>query len=60
MFNLGGPEIIIIAIIVLWFFGASKLKDFAKYLGESTREIKKFKEELEKSSGTDEGNDTQG
>jgi len=47
MFNLGSPEIIIIALIVLYFFGDKKLKEFAKRLGESTREIKKIKEELE-------------
>jgi TatA/E family protein of Tat protein translocase len=48
MFNLGGPEIIIVAIVVIWFFGADKLKEFAKYLGESTKEIKEFKNEIEK------------
>jgi sec-independent protein translocase protein TatA len=48
MSNLGGPEIIILAIVVMYFFGADKLKEFARGLGESTKEIKKFKEELEK------------
>lgn len=47
MLNLGSPEIIIIAIIALYFFGDKKLKDFAKRVGESTKEIKKIKEELE-------------
>ncbi|KKU22889.1 MAG: hypothetical protein UX34_C0019G0001, partial [Candidatus Woesebacteria bacterium GW2011_GWF1_46_13] len=34
------------------FFGDKKLKDFAKRVGESTKEIKKIKEELE---GKEEG-----
>ncbi len=50
--NLSGPEIIIVAIVVMYFFGAKKLKDFARNLGESTREIKKFQEELEKKDDT--------
>ena len=53
MLNLGTPEIIIIALIALFFFGDKKLKDFAKRLGESTKEIKKFKEELEAGNETD-------
>ncbi len=53
--NLSGPEIIIIAIVVMYFFGAKKLKEFAKNLGESTREIKKFQKELEADKGTDDG-----
>lgn len=44
--NLGSPEIILIAVIALWFFGDKKLKVFAKRLGESTKELKKFKEQL--------------
>jgi len=51
MLNLGSPEIIIIAIIALWFFGDKKLKDFAKRVGESTKEIRKIKEELEGKEG---------
>jgi len=47
MSNLGSPEIIILAIIVLYFFGAKKLKEFARGLGESAREIKKFQKGLE-------------
>ena len=47
MSNLGTPEIIVIAIVLVYFFGANKLKDFARQLGESTKEIKKFQKELE-------------
>lgn len=47
MSNLGTPEIIIIAIILVYFFGANRLNDFARKLGESTKEIKKIQKELE-------------
>jgi len=54
MLKLGSPEIIIIAIIALWFFGDKKLKDFAKRVGESTKEIKKIKDEIEGKGNKDE------
>ena len=47
MSNLGTPEIIVIAIILIYFFGDKKLKEFARRLGESTKEIKKFQKEIE-------------
>jgi len=48
MSNLGTPEIIVIAIILIYFFGDKKLKEFARRLGESTKEIKNFQKEIEK------------
>ena len=51
--NLSSPEIIILAVVIMYFFGAKKLKEFARNLGESTREIKKFQEEIEKKDDTD-------
>jgi len=47
MSNLGTPEIIIIAVILIYFFGDKKLKEFARRLGESTKEIKKIQKEIE-------------
>lgn len=44
------PEILIIAFVLLILFGAKKLPEFARGLGESGKEIKKagkeFKEAL--------------
>jgi sec-independent protein translocase protein TatA len=54
MSNLGTPEIIIIAIVLLYFFGDKKLKEFARRLGESTKEIKKFQKEIEEEDKTQE------
>ncbi len=45
--NLGTGEIVIIAIVVLVFFGSQKLKELAKGLGEASSEIKKITKDLE-------------
>ena len=41
LFNLGGGEIILILAIVLILFGAKKLPDLAKGLGQGIKEFKK-------------------
>lgn len=46
--NLGTTEIIIIAVILLILFGGKKLPELARGLGQSGRELKKAKAELEK------------
>jgi sec-independent protein translocase protein TatA len=38
--GLGGPEVIIILVIVLVLFGGSKLPELAKGLGKSIKEFK--------------------
>ncbi|PIV43808.1 MAG: twin-arginine translocase TatA/TatE family subunit [Candidatus Nealsonbacteria bacterium CG02_land_8_20_14_3_00_40_11] len=44
--GVGLPEILIIAFIVLLLFGAKKIPEFVKGLGEAVKEIKKgIKEE---------------
>src|SRR5882757_2267949 len=39
--GLGGPEMVLILVIVLVLFGGEKLPDFARGLGKSIREFKK-------------------
>jgi TatA/E family protein of Tat protein translocase len=44
--NISWPEILIIAIVLMVLFGAKKLPEFARGLGESGRELKKASKEL--------------
>lgn len=39
--NIGGPELLIILVVVLLLFGASKLPNLARSLGASAKEFKK-------------------
>jgi sec-independent protein translocase protein TatA len=39
--NLGAPELLIILVIILLIFGASRLPDIARSLGKSSSEFKK-------------------
>jgi sec-independent protein translocase protein TatA len=41
MFDLGLPELIIILVILLLLFGATRLPKLAKSIGESAGELKK-------------------
>ena len=48
MFNIGMGELVIIFLIILLLFGASKLPEIARALGKSIKEFKKAsKEDLE-------------
>lgn len=44
--NLAGPDMIIIFLIVLIMFGAKKLPELAKGLGQAVREFSKAKEDM--------------
>ena len=56
--GLGGPELMIIFLIILLLFGGAKLPGLAKGLGESIREFKKAaKEEPPVEKKPDAGND---
>jgi sec-independent protein translocase protein TatA len=50
--NIGGSELFLILLIVLVFFGAKKLPDLAKGLGQGIKEFRKaardVQEEVEK------------
>jgi sec-independent protein translocase protein TatA len=52
MGSIGGPEIFLILLIVLVLFGAKKLPDLAKGMGQAMREFRKasrdVQEEVEK------------
>jgi len=45
IFGLGGPELILILIILLVLFGGSKLPSLARGLGQSMKEFKKAAKE---------------
>jgi len=46
--NLGGPDIFIILLIVLVLFGAKKLPELARSLGQSMNEFKKAREDIDR------------
>ena len=54
MGNLGTPEILLILLIVLIFFGAKKIPELAQGLGKGVREFRKaardIQDEIEKES----------
>ena len=45
--NLFGPDMLIVGLFVLLFFGAKKLPELARGLGQSLNEFKKAREEFE-------------
>jgi sec-independent protein translocase protein TatA len=55
--NLGGPDLIIILLIVLVLFGAKKLPELARGMGSALKEFQKakseFNDELQSSGQTD-------
>jgi len=44
----GGPELIFILVLVLLLFGAKKLPELARGIGQSLGEFKKAKDEFER------------
>ena len=44
--NLGGPDLIIILLIILVLFGAKKLPELARGLGQAIKEFQKAKDEF--------------
>jgi sec-independent protein translocase protein TatA len=46
IFNLGGGEVVLILVVVLIFFGAKKVPELAKGLGQGIKEFKKATREV--------------
>ena len=44
--NFGGPDLIIILLIVLVLFGAKKLPELARGMGQAVKEFQKAKDEF--------------
>lgn len=51
--NIGTTEIIIIAVVLMILFGAKKLPEFARGLGESGKELKKAGKEFKNAISDD-------
>ena len=47
LLNLAGPDVIVILFIVVLLFGAKKLPEFAKGMGQAVREFSKAKDQFE-------------
>ena len=45
---IGGPEIILILLFIVIFFGSSKIPDLARTLGKTIREVKDASNEIKK------------
>jgi sec-independent protein translocase protein TatA len=45
--NIGLPELVIIAVVLILLFGGRKVKELSRGLGESSKELKKVKKEYE-------------
>ena len=51
--NLGGGEIIVIALVVLLLFGGKKIPELMKGIGKGVRSFKEGMNEIEKDEPTD-------
>jgi sec-independent protein translocase protein TatA len=61
IFGIGTPELIIILLILLLLFGASKLPKLARSFGESAKELKKgLKDEDQKNEKQNDNQSGQG
>lgn len=47
LFNLAGPDLLVILVIVLLLFGAKKLPELARGMGQAMKEFNKAKDEFE-------------
>lgn len=52
--NIGGTELLVIAVVLLVLFGGKKLPELARGLGEASKELKKAKKEINEAMQDDE------
>ena len=45
---IGGPEVVVILLFILIFFGSNKIPELAKGLGKAMREVKDASNEIKK------------
>ena len=45
---IGGPEIIIVLLFIVMFFGSKKIPELAKVLGKAMREVKDASNDIKK------------
>jgi sec-independent protein translocase protein TatA len=45
--NLGAPEVLLVMLVILIFFGPSKIPELAKGLGKGLREFRKASREIQ-------------
>lgn len=57
MFGLGPTELVVIAVIVLFIFGAKRLPEIGKGLGGAIREFRNIKKEISNEASNAEHND---
>ncbi len=48
--NIGTPEIVIVALLILLFFGGKKIPEFIRGLGQGVKEVKKSIKDEDKKS----------
>jgi sec-independent protein translocase protein TatA len=51
--NLAGPDLIVILLIILVLFGAKKLPELARGMGQAVKEFQKANDELHKAGKSD-------
>ncbi len=45
--NIGGPELLLILVVIFLFFGAKKIPEIAKGLGQGIREFRKAARDIQ-------------
>jgi sec-independent protein translocase protein TatA len=45
---IGGPEILVIFLVILLLFGSKKIPDFAQMMGKGMREFRRATEEIKR------------